>query len=114
MSIFLNKLYRVEEKENDIVKVLLNPEHEIFVGHFPNNPILPGVCIVQMIKEIQHQLVISKIEHIRYYHPINPNITRRLIFSFEREKINVKIFDEKFELLLATINKIYYENEKNK
>ncbi len=26
-------------------------DHPIFKGHFPNNPIVPGVCTMEMIKE---------------------------------------------------------------
>lgn len=34
------------------VLVSLNPGHEIFKAHFPGNPILPGVCLLQMALEI--------------------------------------------------------------
>lgn len=27
--------------------IILNPLHPIFKGHFPDNPILPGVCMMQ-------------------------------------------------------------------
>lgn len=30
--------------------ITLDPLHPIFEGHFPDNPILPGVCMVQMVK----------------------------------------------------------------
>ena len=30
----------------------LNPEHAIFKGHFPGQPVVPGVCMLQMIKEL--------------------------------------------------------------
>jgi len=40
--------------EDGIVKtnIKLNPAHPIFEGHFPGQPILPGVCIIQIVKEI--------------------------------------------------------------
>ncbi len=31
--------------------VTLNPEHEIYNGHFPGRPVSPGVCSIQMIRE---------------------------------------------------------------
>jgi 3-hydroxyacyl-[acyl-carrier-protein] dehydratase len=108
MSLFLNKLYSIEEQEKDTIKIKLNPEHEIFTGHFPDNPILPGVCVVQMIKEILQQSVISNIGYIRYFQPINPNIIQYLVFSFEREINKIKIFDKEFKILIE-ISKIYYE-----
>lgn len=30
----------------------INPEHEIFKGHFPGKPVVPGVCMIQMVKEL--------------------------------------------------------------
>jgi len=34
-----------------LVRIRINPDHEIFRGHFPGNPVVPGVCQVQMIRE---------------------------------------------------------------
>jgi 3-hydroxyacyl-[acyl-carrier-protein] dehydratase len=48
--------YKVKEKssaENKINAVIeLNAAHEIYKGHFPQQPIVPGVCQMQIIKEI--------------------------------------------------------------
>jgi 3-hydroxyacyl-[acyl-carrier-protein] dehydratase len=30
----------------------LNPAHPVYEGHFPGNPVVPGVCQVQMISEL--------------------------------------------------------------
>jgi 3-hydroxyacyl-[acyl-carrier-protein] dehydratase len=30
----------------------INPAHRIFEGHFPGQPIVPGVCMMQMVKEV--------------------------------------------------------------
>jgi 3-hydroxyacyl-[acyl-carrier-protein] dehydratase len=39
---------------DNTTKVLLeiNPAHAIFEGHFPGQPVVPGVCLMQMVKEI--------------------------------------------------------------
>lgn len=34
------------------VSFVLHPEHAIFKGHFPGNPVLPGVCMIQIIKDV--------------------------------------------------------------
>jgi 3-hydroxymyristoyl/3-hydroxydecanoyl-(acyl carrier protein) dehydratase len=113
MSLFLNKLYIIEENKTDMVRIKLNPNHEIFSGHFPDNPILPGVCVLQMVKEISQHTAISRIGYIRYYRPINPNTTQHLVFFFDKAKRQVKIFDNELNLVLIEINKIYYDNEKD-
>lgn len=33
----------------------INPEHDIFRGHFPGQPVVPGVCMVQIVKELLEQ-----------------------------------------------------------
>jgi 3-hydroxyacyl-[acyl-carrier-protein] dehydratase len=30
----------------------LNSQHPIFAGHFPNQPVVPGACLLQIVKEI--------------------------------------------------------------
>jgi 3-hydroxyacyl-[acyl-carrier-protein] dehydratase len=37
--------------------IRLNPEHFIYRGHFPGQPVLPGVCTLQIIKECAEQLL---------------------------------------------------------
>jgi 3-hydroxyacyl-[acyl-carrier-protein] dehydratase len=34
------------------VLLQLNPAHSIFDGHFPGQPVVPGVCMMQMVKEL--------------------------------------------------------------
>ena len=40
--------------EEDSIRALLeiNPAHEIFKGHFPGQPVVPGVCMMQIVKEL--------------------------------------------------------------
>jgi 3-hydroxyacyl-[acyl-carrier-protein] dehydratase len=52
---FFNILSVEQPDSKYMIGIELNPAHEIFRGHFPGNPVVPGVCMVQMIKEIlQH------------------------------------------------------------
>ena len=40
--------------EADKIQAILkiNPEHAIFRGHFPGQPVVPGVCMMQIVKEL--------------------------------------------------------------
>lgn len=53
----LNKLFTYKLLEGDSTsllkfRIIINGNHEIFEGHFPGNPITPGVCQMEMVKEI--------------------------------------------------------------
>ena len=40
--------------------LVINAGHTIFEGHFPRQPVVPGVCMMQMIKEIIEQVIEKK------------------------------------------------------
>lgn len=52
----INNFFEILETSGDDAKMLytikLDPAHEIYSGHFPNNPITPGVVQMQLVKEI--------------------------------------------------------------
>ena len=43
-----------------VYRVSLNPDCEVYKGHFPGNPISPGVCGIQMIRECLWHLLLGK------------------------------------------------------
>ena len=68
------------------VSILLNKNHDVFNGHFPNNPITPGVCMIQAIKEIAQTqvnslLFLHKISNVKFTAIINPNVNPYLILE---------------------------------
>ncbi len=65
--------------------IMLNSMHPVFKGHFPGNPILPGVCTVQIIKEVMEAafgkpLVIRSAGSIKYLGFVNPAAMPELEF----------------------------------
>ena len=56
MIMFLNDLFSIiteDKQENQVTYTIrLNKEHAIYTGHFPESPITPGVCIVQMAVDL--------------------------------------------------------------
>lgn len=58
-------------------QVHLNTHHPVFGGHFPSQPIVPGVGVLTMLKDTlqQHlrvQLLLSACTSVKYLHPIDP------------------------------------------
>lgn len=49
-------LYKIRSLETDgakgIAHIEIDREHPIFKGHFPNNPITPGACLIQIGAEL--------------------------------------------------------------
>ena len=80
---FLNDLYVIKDIREEIagqrsvVLIELNAGHSIFSGHFPGNPVLPGACTVQIVKELlelqmKKKLMLKKAGIIKYLSFINP------------------------------------------
>lgn len=59
--ILLNDFFRISNTESSATEIwaelFINANHKIFEGHFPNQPVVPGVCMLQMIKEIVEQIL---------------------------------------------------------
>ncbi|MFD2943573.1 3-hydroxyacyl-ACP dehydratase [Flavobacterium notoginsengisoli] len=84
----LKDFYKVlsEEKISDSkynITILVNEKHEVFKGHFPGNPIMPGVCMIQIIKELTESitnssLMIQSLANVKFMALINPEVTPEL------------------------------------
>ena len=66
--------------------VLLNAQHDIFKGHFPNNPITPGVCMLQIFRELVEQsihkkLFIKECSNVKFMALINPETHSELAIT---------------------------------
>jgi 3-hydroxyacyl-[acyl-carrier-protein] dehydratase len=59
------------------ITMQLNEKHAIYNGHFPGQPIVPGACLMQMVKEIIELIMDSKLQMLRadelkFLMPVNP------------------------------------------
>lgn len=67
------------EKGDGMVKAALlwNAEHPIFQGHFPGQPVVPGVCMIQLIQEtleqaLDKEVVLVSSSQVKFLHVIDP------------------------------------------
>lgn len=77
------------EATNDrvIARIALNKSHKIYGGHFPGQPVVPGVVQLQMVKEMMEKatgksLFLVEIASAKYLNMINP---------MQSEKIDIEI-----------------------
>ena len=73
--------------------IALNKDHEVFKGHFPNNPITPGVCMLQIFKELTEQvtfktLFIKECTNVKFMSIINPEIHSVLNIAIEVSEVD--------------------------
>lgn len=71
-----------------VASILINEKHIVFKGHFPDNPIMPGVCMMQIIKELTEQitgsvLVMQKLVDVKFTALINPFLSPELRLELE-------------------------------
>lgn len=101
----LNDFYTTlsQEKISDSkynITILVNAKHDVFNGHFPENPVMPGVCMIQIIKEftesiIGSSLMIQTLTNVKFMALINPEITPELrleldITTTEEDLVKIK------------------------
>ena len=70
--------YEVTEKGEGriLFKVTYNEDHELFKGHFPSKPVVPGVMLMQTVKELFEYFadISSAIESadLKFMNPVIP------------------------------------------
>lgn len=91
----LNDFYKVNELnvEENLAKanITINKDHRIFKGHFPGNPVTPGVCMMQIVKELTEEIVGSKLfmqssSNVKFMAIINPENTPDLDLTLDISK----------------------------
>ncbi|MDR1878450.1 MAG: hypothetical protein LBQ64_02675 [Bacteroidales bacterium] len=104
----------VSDNQTDFT-LRLNGEHAIYAAHFPNNPITPGVCLIQIAKELfsflrQTDCQIRKVKTAKFSHPLIPTVHAAVKYSLTWEEtvdrksyqVQVKIYAE--DIVFARIN----------
>ncbi|WP_338732112.1 3-hydroxyacyl-ACP dehydratase [Mangrovimonas cancribranchiae] len=98
--------------------ITINKDHEVFKGHFPNNPVTPGVCMMQIIKELTQKVVNKTLfmeasSNVKFMAIINPEKTPDLTLTLNitEEDTHIKVknvtkFNDTVALKLNTTFKI--------
>lgn len=92
---FLNDLFHILTEEindnNASFSIRLNCEHTIFSGHFPDNPITPGVCVVQISTDLfshvmQQEATLVNAKNIKFLNIIKPTEHDNITYELSWEK----------------------------
>lgn len=75
--------------------VKINKEHKVFTGHFPGNPIVPGVMSMMMVREcienkIGRKTRFASISQCKYQQAIIPDDNQLIIRISIDDNLNIK------------------------
>ena len=111
--LFVDELLRVDENGVEGTYTF-SPDLDFYKGHFKNNPVTPGVIIIEVMAQIgvvcfgiyllgndfnsESKIALTSSE-IEYLKPVYPNekvtvISRKVYFRFGKLKCNVKMLNE--------------------
>jgi 3-hydroxyacyl-[acyl-carrier-protein] dehydratase len=114
MNTLLKSYYLIDdhskEGDEDVFSISLIPECEVYKGHFPGNPVSPGVFNIRMIKECTERIVgknllISVISQCKFSAVVSPQTTPELKMTVgvtEAEnsyKVKATLFDDETSFL---------------
>jgi 3-hydroxyacyl-[acyl-carrier-protein] dehydratase len=83
----LGDFFTITETHNEAntytATIIFNPKHAIYDGHFPGQPVVPGVCQTQILLEtmslfLSQKVAIKHAHMIKFLQLINPNIQSTL------------------------------------
>lgn len=98
-----NNIYKIigKEDEGGVVNytIQLIPSCFIYQAHFPGEPITPGVCIVQIGKELVEYLLteqtsqsqsleIIKVKNVKFLSIISPNEAKQLVCQIKKMELS--------------------------
>lgn len=71
--------------------VTFNAQHPIFKAHFPGKPVVPGVCLMQICKELAElhcgkKMNIKTARNIKFLQMLSPNTHPTVQFSLNAER----------------------------
>jgi 3-hydroxyacyl-[acyl-carrier-protein] dehydratase len=96
----MNDFYRIEYLQRDpnsvSCRVAFNTQHDIFKGHFPGQPVVPGVCMMEMVKELLEQqtdqrLWMRNAGQVKFLQMITPDVQPMVEISWKQTGKNFNV-----------------------
>jgi len=99
------KINSLNFNENELVSnISLNAKHAIFDGHFPENPVTPGVVQMQIVKEVlevyfEKKLQMSTMGRCKFLNILSPLDTKNIDV-----KIKIRETDDELSISAAGVD----------
>lgn len=114
-----NNLYTIKNIDNKSFRIELLRDSVIYKAHFPEQPITPGVCIVQIATELISEIYaqkfeLSRISNAKFLAVINPDKTKEVTYNLikialnegdKTAKVSIEVTDR--ETVLTKLSLVY-------
>jgi 3-hydroxyacyl-[acyl-carrier-protein] dehydratase len=92
----LNDMSDLLTDDTFTARIGLNPHHILYQGHFPSGAIVPGVMIMQIIKEllqkrISQNLMLTQGDNVKFLAPLLPTEQNSVHFHFTLKRTDAEI-----------------------
>lgn len=82
------------------VEIQLDINHPIYTGHFPDNPITPGVCLLQIAIElfsmqVGKAMTMKASKSIKFVNIVRPNQCSRVSYLLDWEQTESDLYNVK-------------------
>ena len=116
-----NNLYTISQKEinglNGCFTIELNSSHFIYLAHFPEEPIAPGVCIVQIGQELlellleesclkKYRLEIKKVKNVKFLSVISPKNNTTIVYTMKKVEMSEDAMEVKAQIDVSSKDEI--------
>lgn len=116
-----NNLYTISQKDinglNGCFTIELNSSHFIYLAHFPEEPITPGVCIVQIGQELlellleesclkKYRLEIKKVKNVKFLSVISPKNNTTIVYTMKKVEMSEDAMEVKAQIDVSSKDEI--------
>jgi 3-hydroxyacyl-[acyl-carrier-protein] dehydratase len=97
----INDFFSIVQQEDSsgsiTATITINPEHAIFDGHFPGKPVVPGVCMLQIILEIMEKTLAQRVrlstaDSIKFLSVLEPKADKEIEVGILYSIVDKSIF----------------------
>ncbi len=114
-QLYVQKKHVQNENESESW-VVLNSKHAIFKGHFPKNPILPGVVLIDIFKKeaenySQKKLLINHIKNVKFLKvvKVEEKTSLKLLTIFKTSEDKLHLYGKAFDVQNNLVAKLQLE-----
>lgn len=89
---------------------VISAQHSCLKGHFPNNPIVPGVVLLEKVEKLLHEQLanwtITELKHVKFLNTVLPEERIKIVIDTNHltnnETVSFNLYNIKTQTKVAT------------